>query len=114
MAIVRYNGVAPVVASLVTVNLAGTQVAATIYADSLLTPLGNPFTADALTGLYAFWADDTLAPYDVVVGMPATPPTTVLPRLPTMLFSGVSPTRTASLVVDDPIEGQVVLLQVSY
>ena len=72
MAVVRYTGTAPVVASLVTAYLTGTQVLATLYADDLLTPLGNPFTADALTGLYTFWASDAVG-YDVVIGTVGTP-----------------------------------------
>lgn len=64
MAIVRYAGTMEVPGVAVTVTLSGTPTLATLYADGLLTPLGNPFTADLVTGEYAFYADDGDA-YDI-------------------------------------------------
>ncbi len=112
--IVRYSGAAPQTESVITVYLHGTQVSAVLYADGLGTPLGNPFLADALTGLYTFWADDAVS-YDIIISLSPTSALIVnLPGMPRVLFSGTSPARTASLVVDDPVLGQVVLLQIGY
>lgn len=111
MAVHAYSGSAPVAGSLITVNLAGTQVLATIYADPILTPLANPFTSDLLTGAYLFYAE--VASYDVVVTTGLDQPSNRLPGLPEIVFSGTSPNRVASLVVEDPeTHDQVVLAQV--
>lgn len=75
MSIVRYNGATPVAASLVTVYFTGTQNPATLYADDLLTPLGNPFTSDAVTGLFSYWADNGSV-YDELIGAPTAVPAT--------------------------------------
>lgn len=74
MAIVRFTGSTVVGAGEVTVYLSGTLTPATVYSDALLTPLGNPFTADVLTGAFVFYADDALA-YEVqeAVAAGATP-----------------------------------------
>jgi len=115
MALALSTGLAPTVNSPVTVLLAGTPVLAAIYADALGTPLGNPFVTDLLTGAYAFWADNAVT-YEIVLGAPGLPtPRVDRAWLPTVIFSGTSPLRTASLVVEDPLDGaQIILAQVSY
>jgi len=56
----------------VDVFISGTNTHASIYSDSGLTPLANPFTADVLNGNFGFYA--AAGCYDVVTsgaGMPA-------------------------------------------
>lgn len=108
MAMVQYEGQAAVAASTVTVLLAGTQQPATIYADDLGTPQANPFTADALTGFYGFWAEQQA--YDVLVVQPSADPSRTVRTLPVVVFSGTSPDRTATLAVEDPITGDEIIL----
>lgn len=114
MALDLYSGSAPVAGSSVTVYLDGTLTLADLYEDlDGLVPLANPFTADAVTGSYRFVAE--VLAYDVVLGVPADPPTETAPSLPEIRFNGTSPDRTATLVVDDPSTGeQIVLAQVVY
>ncbi len=71
MAIARYSGVTTTANATVTVYLENTQVPATIYADALLTPLGNPFTS-GVDGAYDFFADDAEA-YDITENAPGDP-----------------------------------------
>jgi hypothetical protein len=54
----------------ITVNNSGTIIAATLYSDNLLTPLSNPFTANA-NGFWYFYAAN--GRYDVLI----TPTTSV-------------------------------------
>lgn len=65
MAIVAYTGTAPEPGDTITVRHAGTLDLAVIYEDLLGTRLGNPFTADEVTGDYQFFADDAQA-YDII------------------------------------------------
>lgn len=113
MPIVAYAGIAPVAGSTVRVFLDGTQVFATIYADPLLTPLANPFTADDRTGTYLFYADDSET-YEIDLNGVGSP-TQSEPALPAIIFNGETPNRTASLVVEDPeTDEQIVIAQVMY
>lgn len=73
MPISRFPGTSPVAGIPLAVYLQGTQSLATIYEDSLLTPLANPFTVDAVTGEYVFYADDAIA-YDLTLSTGAVPP----------------------------------------
>jgi hypothetical protein len=83
MAIVRYDGASPEGGISLSVFLYGTQVPATIYADALLTPLANPFTVDAVTGAYVFYADDNVQ-YTLVMAPVQDPiAPTVPPYAPT-------------------------------
>lgn len=112
MAIVAYPGTAPVAGAIVNVYNPGTEDPATIYADPLLTPLGNPFTADEQTGAYLFYAET--AAYDIVVEVPAEPPI-VMAAPAQVVFNGVSPLRVATLYAIDPLtQQQIVLIQVGY
>lgn len=102
MAISRFEAATPVLASLVTVYLTGTQIAAAIYADALLTPLGNPFTSDALSGLYVFYADDADA-YDILLGTTGvpTPPT---PSTSAVAFAQMAVVGGAAVTADQPAD----------
>jgi hypothetical protein len=64
----------------VTVYQTGTLTLATIYADNIGTPLANPFTANATSGLWAYYADN--GRYDVQ-------------------FSGGNPTISPSYTLSD-------------
>jgi hypothetical protein len=110
--VVAYSGAAPNAGATMTVLLSGTPTPATIYADDLLTPLANPFTADLLTGAYLFYADDALA-YDVQAAVPSTPDLVENPGDPFVVAGGVTPNRVISLVVNDN-GTQIVLAQVVY
>ncbi len=105
---VAYSGAAPVAGATISVFLAGTQTYATIYADTLNTPLANPFTADVLTGLYLFYAAQV--PYDIQVSVDGSP-VDVTPGVPMIVASGSGASRVISLVTEDQGE-QVVLAQV--
>ena len=65
---VGYPSTAPFMASYpgctVTVYQTGTLTLATLYADNLGTPLANPFTANAITGAFGWYANDGV--YDIV------------------------------------------------
>lgn len=67
-------GVSPVASATISVFVVGTLTFATIYADDLTppTPLANPFTADAETGQFLFYANQ--ASYDIQVRVPNDPP----------------------------------------
>ena len=114
MALTRYSGTAPVAGSTVNVLLSGLQVLATLFEDLAgLVPLGNPFTADTFTGAYTFVAEQ--AAYDVQLWQSAAVPSTRVPLPPSVIFNGTSPTRTATLVIEDPdLDEEIVLVQVMY
>jgi len=57
----------------ITVRLAGTETAATIYSDDGVTPASNPLTADA-NGEFSFYAADLASGYDLYISGTATPP----------------------------------------
>lgn len=108
-----YSGQVPNPGATISVFLANTLTFATLYADALLTPLPNPFTADELDGRYLFYANQ--AAFDIVAAIPDEPPADVVPALPAIIFNGTSPARVATLVVNDPVtDEQVVLAQTIY
>ena len=77
MALVRYAGTSPVAGIPLAVFNEGTQVATTIYADNLTppTPQANPLTVDAVTGAYAFYAEEGTA-LDLTLSTGGDPPIT--------------------------------------
>lgn len=97
--LVNFNGISPTPGATVTVRLAGSATPVPIYADADLTPLGNPFTADLLTGLYSFWADLELL--DITISTGNALPSDRKPNLPEVIFTGLSPNRVASIIVED-------------
>lgn len=69
----------------ITVYLTGTTSIATIYADGVSTPLGNPFTANAVTGQWLFYSAVNQG-YDVVLSGGIPPNTYASPLTLTGLF----------------------------
>lgn len=91
MAIVRYSGTSPVAGATLAVYLENTQDPATIYANALLTPLANPFTVDAVTGAYVFYADDAVN-YDLVLSADNPPIVAPVPTFASALLTFVTVT----------------------
>lgn len=111
--IVRYTGLAPVAGATITVVDHGTADLVDLFEDlDGATPLGNPLTADARTGIYAFCAEQ--GDYDVQIQTGNALPSARTPDANVYaVAAGTSPNRTVSLVADD--EGnQIVLSQVTY
>lgn len=67
MALSRYQGTSTKGAT-VTINWAGTSVAATIYANAASAALSNPVTSSLINGSYSFWVED--GTYDITNGSP--------------------------------------------
>lgn len=110
MALVLFSGCAPVAGATITVRLAGTITDADIYADEDETPLGNPFSADAETGLFTFWSAEGVD-LDIVVNTGGADPSLRVPDANLYaIASGASPARVMSLVADDD-GAQVVIAQ---
>lgn len=65
---------ARVTGATVTVYLNGTLTLAQIFADNLATPLSNPFTADAVTGLWQFYAANGRYDVQLAGGSPTISP----------------------------------------
>lgn len=74
----------------VTVYVTGTTTVATIYADRIGTPLGNPFTATT-TGQWLFWAASSSG-FDVVLSGGTTPNIYLTP----VTLTGVSPASSGA------------------
>lgn len=112
MALDRYSGTAPVAGSTVSVFETGTQVLADLYEDlDGLVPMSNPFTADTESGAYTYVAESAV--YDVSLVAQSAVPLDPTPELPTVVFAGTPPDRTATLYAIDPDDGaSITLVQV--
>lgn len=114
MAIARYSGSTPTPGSTVSVFAQGTQNLVDLFEDLAgLVPMANPFTSDTLSGNYTYCTENVLL--DETIGAATVVPATREPLPPSVVFSGVSPARVATLWAEDPDTGeQVVFAQVVY
>lgn len=111
MALVRFDGRACVPGAAVAVRLAGTLSLVSLFEIDGVTPLPNPLTADVLTGIFTFYAEEAVS-YDIVETTGGGDPATrEVDAALYVVFTGTSPNRTASLIADD-LGAQVILQQV--
>lgn len=108
----KYLGLAPCAGATISVYNHGTLDLVDLFQDAVGTVVqANPFTADARTGLYRFYAP--LGDYDIQIRTANIPAALRVPDAQLyVVAAGVTPNRFVSLVVDDGSEQIVVVQQV--